>query len=205
VQNSAVAESITNRYSGAEDVVGVELEIILNVVVVNFGADKDVRHTMPNVVANAASELFHEVIAADVTRTAKSATDAAARAHSRQIEAVAFNAYAGGEVEAEFPGKLGLEETIYVGENRAVGFVTIVGGAFISPSSFCIQAVAIPQKHVDTDAGKDSAFLLWWNESFRGCAVLEGEERAATHSNIDLLAMSESGKKKHGACERNGR
>jgi hypothetical protein len=206
VQNSAFAESVTDRDGGAEDVVGVELKVILNVVVVNFGADKDVRDAVPNVVADTTAELFHEVIAANVAGAPKGATNAAARVHSRQIEAVAFNAHAGGEIEAEFPGQLGLVETIHVGEDRAVGFVTIVAGALISPGSFCIQAIAFPQKYIDTNAGKDSTLLLWWNESLGGSAVLEGEERAATNGNINLLlAVGETGEKKHGACERNGR
>lgn len=43
-------EGVSDRDRSAEDVVGVELEVILNVIVVNFGADKDVREAMPNVI-----------------------------------------------------------------------------------------------------------------------------------------------------------
>ena len=147
------------------------------------------------------------MIAADVTGASQGATNAGAGIVSRKIKAVACNAYSGSEVKAELPGQLGLEETIHVGKNRAVGFVTIVGGALVSPGGFCVQAVAIPQKDIDVDAGKHSTFLLRGHESFGGIGVFEGEERAATNGdiNLGLLTVGEGGEKKHGACERNRR
>lgn len=54
----------SNRDTGSKNIVRVEFPIVLNVVVVNLGADKQARHAVPNVIAQTGAEVLHEVIAA---------------------------------------------------------------------------------------------------------------------------------------------
>ena len=70
--------------------------VILDVVVVNLRADKDV---VPNVVADAAAEIFHEVITAAVVDAPAEVT---AGGYLRDVEASAGNADAAEEVGADF-------------------------------------------------------------------------------------------------------
>ena len=91
--------------------------IVLDVVVVTLGADENVGQAVPNVIAEAGAEIFHEVIAAGEVHASGGA------AGGKDVEAVAGNADTGDNVEAKFPGQLGLEQHVDVGEDGAIVFV----------------------------------------------------------------------------------
>jgi len=52
-------DRVSERDTDAEDVIGIELLIVLNMVVANFRAHKKVA---PKVIANAGAQIFHEVV-----------------------------------------------------------------------------------------------------------------------------------------------
>jgi len=73
----------------------MELDVVLNMVVVNFRPDKEL---VPEIVANATPEVFHEVIAAGEA----SGGAGAAGSVSRYVESITGNADAGQQVKAKF-------------------------------------------------------------------------------------------------------
>jgi hypothetical protein len=172
----------------------VELDIVLDVIVVNFGADKDVGQAVPNVIADPTAKVFHEVIAAGVVDAAGDVT------RGQEIESGAGDANASKEIEAEFLAHTGLEERVDVGEDRAIGLaVARVVGLMISPSGFCVKAeVAFLEADVVTAyADVSSAFLRGWHE-VNGVAVGGGRHEGATADHdVHLLCGSEAGKQKN--------
>src|SRR5580704_17676497 len=129
-----LAEGVADRGAHAKDIRGVESLIVLNVIVVSLGAHKDVRQAVPNVVAEAGAEVFHEMIAAGEVDASR------AGAGIEDVEPVAGNADAGHEVEAHFLIDLRLEEHVGVGEDRAVIFITVVAPLLVPPGGFYINA-----------------------------------------------------------------
>ena len=112
-----VTDCVSDGAADTEDVVGVELDVILDVVVVNLGADKEV---VPNVVAQTAAEVFHEVITAAVI---DAATEVTAGGHFRYVEARAGDADAAEEVGADSLGDFRLEDSVEVGQDGTVSRV----------------------------------------------------------------------------------
>jgi hypothetical protein len=149
-----LTDGVSDGDADSKHVVGIEPEIVLNVVIVALGADKDVGQAVPNIIAEAAAEVFHKVIAAGVV----DAPGAAAGA--KEVEPVAGYADAGEKVEANFLGQLWLEEGVDVGKDGAVVFVTVVACLVIPPRGFNVQAEAMLEgDDVNAKAGIDSAFF----------------------------------------------
>ena len=147
-----LAEGVADRGAHAKDIRGVESLIVLNVIVVSLGAHKDVRYAVPNVVAEAGAEVFHEMIAAGEVDASRAATGI------EDGEPVAGNADAGHDVEAHFLVDLRLEEQVRVGEERTVIFVTVIATLFIPPGSFDINAEAMREGNdIPGDADVESA------------------------------------------------
>ena len=110
-------EGVADRCAEADQVVGMELGVVLDVIVANLGTDKNVT---PNVVADAAAKIFHEMIAAGVVDAAGDIT------RGRQIESSAGNADSGNQVEAQFLAQTRLEKRVDVGQDGAVGLIAVV-------------------------------------------------------------------------------
>ena len=163
----------------------------------NFGADKDVGQAVPNVVAKAAAEIFHEVVAAGVVDAAGNVT------RGQQLEAIASDADASKKIQAKLLvlADLRLEERVDVGEDRAVGLaVARIVGLMVSPSGFCVKAEMVFESDVvnaDVDVG--AALFRWWLEVHRVIVRGRRHERAAADHEVCLLSGSECGKQKNGA------
>src|ERR1700691_2117852 len=156
-----LAEGVADRGAYAKDIRGVESLIVLDVIVVSLRAHEDVRYAVPNVVAEAGAEVFHEMIAAgevDASRAAAGIDD---------IEPVAGNADAGHDVEAPFRVDLRLEEDVRFGEERTVIFVTVIAPLLVPPGSFDINTEAMREGN-DIPGQTDV-------ESSRFCQRLEGD------------------------------
>ena len=78
---------------------------------------------VPNVVADAAAEVFHEVIAAAVIDVP---AEVATRGYLRDIEAGAGNADAAKEIGPDFLGNFRLEDSIEVGQDGTIGRVLVI-------------------------------------------------------------------------------
>jgi hypothetical protein len=173
----------------------VELVIILDVVVANLGTDEDVA---PNVIADTAAKVFHEVIAAGVVDAAGDVT------RDREIESGAGNADSGEQVEAKFPAETRLEKCVEVGQDGAVGLIAVVVRLPLPKGSFEAKAkTAVPEANeVTADGDVAAAFLRRLLEVQASGGWGGGDEGAEAHSDVNLLSMSESGKQSNaGSCD----
>lgn len=157
--------------------------IVLDVVVVTLGADEDVGQSVPNVIAKAGAEIFHEVIAAGEVHASGGA------AGGKDVEAVAGNADTGDNVEAKFPGQLGLEQHVDVGEDRAIVFGAKVAGLVIPPGGFYIEAEAMGEADVvGAEAEVGPAFFDWRMERHDVAGNGGRNEDAAADQDVTLLS-----------------
>lgn len=166
------AEGVADGRADAEHVVGVELDIVMDVVVVNLGANENLS---PDIVANTAAKMFHEVIAAGVV----DATGSVAR--GGQVESVAGDADAGEKVQAKLIAQAWLEERIHVREDRAKLLITGIVRLMDSKSGFNIQAKAFVAKahEVSADIHVGAALFRWWLEVQDSNGRSRGHKRAA--------------------------
>lgn len=136
-QTLIVADGISDRRAHTEDVVGAKhIGVVLNMVVVNFGANKEM---VPDVIAETGAKILHEVIAGGVVDATRKV---AAGSGIRHIETGAGNADAAKKIEADFFAELGLEERIKVGQDGAVGFVAEITRLTRSPGCLHVEAEA---------------------------------------------------------------
>jgi len=120
-------ERISERDAGSKYVVGVELLIVLDMVVANFGAHKKVP---PHVIANAGAQIFHEVIGAgEVDATDGWAIAGAAEA----VEARTGDTDSAQKVEANFFGNARLEKDVETAQKGTVSFTVIRIGSLVIP------------------------------------------------------------------------
>lgn len=191
-----MTEGVAHGGTGAKHVIGVEPEIVLDVVVVNLGADED---ASPNAVANASAEMLQEVSTAGVVNASR------AVAGGDEVEAIAGNAEAAHKVEADFFAQLRLEEQVGVGEDGPVSLVAEVVSLPIPPGTFDIDAEAMPRTDdIQAEADVGAVFFLRRLEG-REIPLAGGGQKggAADHDVHLLLSRSEAGKQKnrtHG-CE----
>lgn len=102
----------------------------MDVVVMHLRADK---HMMPDVITDAAAQVFHEVVAAHVV---DATAEVAARCWIGGIKASALAADAGHEVRAQLLPELGLEDSVKVIEDGAVGLAVDICSLTGTPCSF---------------------------------------------------------------------
>jgi len=148
VKSLVVADGISDGSAHTEYVVGAkDVGVVLNVVVVNLRADKEM---VPDVVAETGTEILHEVVTGGVV---DAAGKVGARSGIGHVEAGAGNADAAKEIEADFLPELGLEECVKVGQDRAVGFVAQITRLTRSPGGFHVKAQAsLEANHISADA-----------------------------------------------------
>src|SRR5260370_556066 len=124
-------EGVADRCAEADQVVGMELGVVLDVIVANLGTDKNVA---PNVVADAAAKIFHEVIAAGVVDAAGDI------ARGWEIESSAGDADSGHQVEAKVLAQTRLEKGVDVGQDGAGLLIAVV--VWLSRPERCFGAKA---------------------------------------------------------------
>jgi hypothetical protein len=184
---------VSKRNPYAKHAVGVELEVILDVIVVSLWADEEVGQVVPKAIANADPKVLHEVVAARVVDAPGSVAGA------QEAETVAGNADAAHEVEAEFFGYPGLEERVDVSKNGAVVLVTIVAGLVISPGGFRADAeTGFPEADiVKADVGIDATGFRRRMKIHGVANWGEGLEERGAGGDIHLLGRDEAGKQKN--------
>src|SRR5580704_6473072 len=187
---STAAEGIADRSPDPERFVGAEgvsgaaclgVVVILDVVVVNLRTDKNMA---PDVKANAASDVRHEVVGADVV-------DTTAARGARDVEAVIASADASHQVEAKSLTQMRLVEEVEVGQDRTKVLLPGEVDALSSPpGGFDIKAELLDGKHVAADVEISAAA--------HRRAVVVGRRRqkgAAAHKDVDLLGRGKLGEK----------
>jgi hypothetical protein len=167
-KNLSRTKAVSDRDFGSEHVVGFELNVVLDVVVVNLRSHKELA---PNPETNTASEVLHKVIAAGVVNAPGTGT---ARIGVGQVEAGGRNADPTHKVEANLPSSdfahTRLKECVNVGKNRAVGLTVVwVISLPISPGGFKVKAEPAfsETNKVSVDADKCAALLDGWGESYQ--------------------------------------
>jgi len=179
-------EGVSDGKANAKHVVRVELDVVLDMVVVNLGTDKDV---VPDRIADAGADVLHEVIAVGVVDAAGDVT------RGRKIEPGGSDANPAQEFEANFLAKAGLEERVDVGEGGAVFLETVVVSLPYSKGSFEIKAEApvLEADKVSADVEVGATFFRRRLEVYRLAGGRRGHEGAAADGDINLLSVSKSG------------
>jgi len=137
------AEGVADGGADSDHVVRVELDIVLDVVVVNLGADKDLS---PNVVANPGAKMFQEVVAVGVVDAAGDV------ARVCQVESVAGDADAAKEIQANLIAQARLKESVHVREDGAKHFITGIVRLMDSKGGFDIEAETFVAKAHEVSA-----------------------------------------------------
>lgn len=144
-------EAVSNGSTYAEYVIGIELYVVLNVVVVTLRADEKVT---PEIVADTAADVLHEVSATGVINASR---DIAGR---KLVEEIVGNADACHDVEAKFSGKLRLEEGVDVSEDGAIVLVAVIAGLFVPPGGLHVKAKAVLEAdHIHADVGEEASLF----------------------------------------------
>jgi hypothetical protein len=200
VKSLVVADGISDGSAHAEYVVGAEhVGVVLNVVVVNFGAHEKV---VPHVVADAAAQILHEVITGGVV---DATGEVAARGGVGHIEAGAGDADAAKEISADFLSQLGLEQRIEVGEDGTIGFVAEVARLTRSPGSLHIEAEApLEADNISADAEIRATFFRNVAIGQRSAIGRGRYQGAAKEHNVALLGGGEVAREQQGEdrCEK---
>lgn len=113
-----VTNSVADGASHSKHAVAVELDIVLDVIVVNFRTHEEV---VPHVIANAGAEMLHEVIATGVVNTA--AAEIAAGSNLWNIKSSGGNADTAHQIQADFLGDFRLIERVEIGEDGTISFI----------------------------------------------------------------------------------
>ena len=110
------ADRVSDGSAYANQVIRVEISVVgeavvvLNVIVVNLGAHENM---VPDVIADAAAEMLHEVIGADVVRIARGRS-------SRSVKAGIAGSDPSHKIESELLTDMRLVEQVEVGEDRTI-------------------------------------------------------------------------------------
>ena len=199
-QSLVVADGVPDGRADAEYVVGAKnVGVILNVVVVNLGADKEM---VPDVIAETGAEILHEVITGGVVdATGK----VAARSGIRHVEACAGDADTAEKIETDLLAQLRLEERVEVGQDRTVGFVAEVTRLTSSLSSFNVEAEALLEaNNIPANAEVSSTLLRDVSGKQLIRAGRGRQQSTAEKHDVALLGRSEAARehKSKNRCEK---
>jgi hypothetical protein len=183
-------KGVSEGSSRTENVAGVEVTVVVDPVIVYFGADKDVS---PHVVADAAADMHEPLIAVKASR----ATSRVIATRELTVEDYALASDAGHEVGAGFLTQAGREYYIEVVKNGTKLLIAVIEPLPGSGRDFCVEADAILENDVSAEAGVVSALLRWWQISQGGSVVLGGESGAGAQGQVNLLGVGASGKQKN--------
>jgi hypothetical protein len=183
-----LAEGVSDRPAHAKHVVRAETLIVVDVIVVPLGTHEDVGQAVPKIIAKAAADILHEVIAGGVVNASGAAAGA------KEVEAVAGNADTGKKVEAKFLSQLGLEERVDISKDRAIIGVTVVASLVIPPGGFYVEAEPMPEgDNVTPEAGVDPTFFDQWLEAYDVTGFGRRQEDAGADQDVSLLGRGEVG------------
>jgi hypothetical protein len=200
-----LAYGVANRGADAKQIGGIEFHVILDVIVVNLGADEDVRQAVPHLVTDPSANVFHEVIAA-VKEGASAGGNAAGRRVGER-EAVAGNADSGKDIKAELLGQFWLKQNVEVGEEGANGLAIVrIVAALVPPGGFRVEAEAVLEvDEVAADVEVSTTLFGGRLEVHRIIIDGRGHENAAAKHDVGLLGSGEVGEQKNRTNEREQR
>ena len=152
-------------------------------VVANLGADEEVWQVVPEAIANAYTQVLHEMIAASVVGAPWNATRA------QQVETVAGNADSGLKIETKFLGQFRLKQCIGIRKDRAVVLIAVIAGLVIAPGRFNVKAEAgfSEADIVKADAGINATGIGRGMEIHGVANASEGFEEGSSGRDIELL------------------
>jgi hypothetical protein len=150
---------------------------------------------VPDVIAETAAKVFHEVIGADVVRITRSGG-------ARLVESRVGRADASHKVKASLLTETRLVKQVEVGQNRAeVFFLADVDALSSPPGGFDVKAETVLEKDRVTAEVEIEAALFR-----RERAVGSGgrQERAAAQKDVTLLGRGKLGEEQEGenGCEK---
>ena len=177
------AEGVADRGSDAEDVIGVELEVVGDVVVMGFGAHEE---SLPDVIAHAYTGMHQEMRVVDVGSAA-----AGVGAVGLPVEEQSLAADSSHEIGANFWSHPAGIHSVDVVESRAEVLGSVVEALLRSECTLNVDPQPLFREVLQAGAGEDSTFFRGRKEGLRRREGLGRPERAATDGEIDLLGRGE--------------
>jgi len=147
--NLTRSEAVADGCRGAANVVGIELRVVGNYIKVDFGTQKE---ASPEIVADAAADVGHEVIGVDVSGAGKIRGVADAE---MVVENYGFKAHAGHKLGFGFFARGNHVEGVRVGENGTEILIAVVETLLGSDRDFQVdaQAVVLLEQNIAGEGG----------------------------------------------------
>ena len=181
------AEGVPDGGSQSKHVVGVELEIIRNEVVVHLGAYEDIPES---IVADSKSAMQQEMIAVDVGTAA-----VIPNADAMRVEQQALHPGPTHEVGVSLRSHPSGVNQVRIEKHRPIVLVTVVDALMVAERSLqCDPDVSFIQM-LESKAGKHAGLFRRRKIGLGRIVVLRGPERAASDGKIRLLCVREASKK----------
>jgi hypothetical protein len=185
-------QAVADGSAHAAYVAGAEFGIVMDQVEVRFRTYKE---AMPHVIADAASDMAHEVVAAGVVSAGKITTVIVLL-----VKADAFAADSRHQVEAGFLPNFGLVKRVEIVKNRPVRLVAVIETLRGLPVDLAVKTQAILKHHAGADTRISSALFRLQGEGLGRRVVIAGRECSAdAEGNIELLGMGKVRRQNKGA------
>lgn len=176
------AEGVADRSADAEDVIGVELEIVGNVVVMCFRTHEE---SLPDVIAHSYTGMHQEMRVVDIGGAA-----AGVGAVGLSVEEESFAAGSGHEISANFRSHPARIHCVDVVESWAEVLGSVVEALLRPECTFNIDAQPLFCEVLQAAAGEDSTFFRGRKKGLRCGEGLGRPKCAATDGEINLLGTS---------------
>src|SRR6266446_5862277 len=190
------ADGVADRGPCAKHVVVAEdVSVVIDVVVVNLGTNKNVS---PDVVADAAADIRQEVTTANEIVAGKTVRAVG------QIKTSTLPADASHEVQADLLAHLGLVHDVEIRKDGTIGLSagSAVRSLAPSPGSLKVEADAPVEDYVGTETWVEAS--LFWTEASGCVARSRRQESVAAEHGVPLLRRGKLGEEQEGEhrCEK---
>jgi hypothetical protein len=179
-------KTVANRDAVALNIARAEFDVVVNQVEAHFWPNENV---MPDVGANAAPNVSHEVIAAGVIGEARQGIEVWVSVKSQILAADSTE-----QLSRNVLSKLGGPDCIDSVENRTIWFDASVLSLTRPPGELSFDSQTPGYKEVRADARVQTAAVGGKGESLRGCGCARGD-RAEAKCCVELLSVGGTLKK----------
>src|SRR5579864_2373767 len=187
------SEGAPDRNSYAEDVIGMEFEIVGDEIVVGLGAHEE---CSPHVITHSYTGVHQEVRVVDVAAAAGGVD-----AFGLLIEQQSLATHSGHKVGANFWGHGAGIDGVDVVQSRAVVLVPVVEALLRPERTLYVDPESLFREVLQAGTGVNPAFFWGRKEGLRSSQRLSRPERAAPDSEINLLGRGEGDQGCKNACE----
>ena len=186
---------VSDRNAHPEQVVGVELRVVDDVIPMSFGTGEEIA---PEVIPDTDAGMKQEVGAVQVDAAPAGNQIAIAKF---VVEEHRLAADAGHEIATDFVCEPGCVNRIQVIEKWAVRLEAVIYGALVAKSDFSIQPQFARRKILQGGARVYSTARGGGKEPYRCASILRRPDCAAPYREIHLLSTGHSGSRKQRAGE----